>query len=477
MKKFTALVLVAITLLLCACATVGAPGHTSEAFSPTPTVDASTPSPSPTPTPTEEASPTPVLCEHKYDKTSCLDTKTCTLCGNTLPASEHTFSSAKCTVCGDLDTAVYPKMCFTGDISGMTTKADERDIKIDFYYGEKSFSGFAEIKIQGNSSLRYEKKNYTIKLFKDEKHDEKLKVDVGWGKENKYCLKANWIDKTHSRNIISARIASAAQKKYNLLPDAPNNGNVDGFPIEIYANGEFLGIYTFNIPKDEWTFNMDSDNPNHIVFCGEGWDAANLFKAMPDFSTWALEVGEENSTTLNKFKALFDFVMNSSDTEFKENFSKHINLDAALNYYILADFFYLVDNRGKNMLFATYDGELWYPILYDMDTSWGVNYQGTGKLPYKTELINIEANLLFERINKCFPEKLAARYDELRQDLLKKENVMHMFAAFNQAIHPDSFAREKNRWGALPGYSISQIEEYIDAIAPKLDAKYAALKN
>ena len=34
---------------------------------------------------------------------------------------------------------------------------------------------------------------------------------------------------------------------------------IDGYPVEIYINGEFLGLYTWNIPKDKWTFNMTGD--------------------------------------------------------------------------------------------------------------------------------------------------------------------------------------------------------------------------
>ena len=30
-----------------------------------------------------------------------------------------------------------------------------------------------------------------------------------------------------------------------------------------YLNDEFLGIYTMNIPKDAWMFNMDEDNEKH----------------------------------------------------------------------------------------------------------------------------------------------------------------------------------------------------------------------
>ena len=72
-----------------------------------------------------------------------------------------------------------PKLYFEGDMSGMKDKKDLRSIALRYEDGEQAFEGFAEIKLQGTSSLAYRKKNYTIKLFQDEGHNDKLKVDMG----------------------------------------------------------------------------------------------------------------------------------------------------------------------------------------------------------------------------------------------------------------------------------------------------------
>lgn len=367
-----------------------------------------------------------------------------------------------------------PKLYFAGDISNMESKSDIRSIEVRYKDGLRSFHGFAQLKIQGTSSLEYDKKNYTIGLFKDAEHTRDLNVNVGWGRQNEYCLKANWIDKTHARNIITANLATQVQRKYDLLSDAPEHGAIDGFPIEIYINDEFLGIYTFNIPKAEWMFGMDGENPNHIVFCGEGWDPANLFADAPTFETWAIEVGEENEETLAKLDELFSFVINSTDEEFKENFEQHISLDAALNYYILSDFAYLADNYGKNMLLATYDGVKWYPSLYDLDASWGAHWSGTYTYDYDTYLVELNDNQLFARLEQNFGKELAARYTELREQILTKEHIMSLFRDFEASIPQQTWSSETEKWGdEIPGFGISQIEEYLNTVIPILDEKYA----
>ena len=129
-----------------------------------------------------------------------------------------------------------------------TSKKIECNVTFEYTGRGQNTTGAAKIKIQGSSSTKYCKKNYTINFYENESFAKKKKVDVGWGAQSKYCLKANWVDKTHSRNVVSAKIAGMMQEKYGLLTSAPNNGAVDGFPVAVYINGEFDGLYTMNIP-------------------------------------------------------------------------------------------------------------------------------------------------------------------------------------------------------------------------------------
>lgn len=376
-----------------------------------------------------------------------------------------------------------PKLAFEGDISNMWEKSDVRDIRFTYDDGKNSYTGYATLKVQGTSSLGFAKKNYTIQFYKDEAHTEKMKIDFGWGAQSKYCLKANWIDRTHARNIITANLATEVQKRYDVLSQAPCNGTIDGYPIEILDNGSFLGLYTLNIPKDEWQFGMDKDNPNHIVLCGENWEDAALFRDVPNFESWGVEVGEESDETLEKFARVVDFVMNSSHEEFREHFEEYIDLDAMLTYYIIADFAMLHDNMGKNMLMVTYDGVKWYPSLYDLDTSWGTHYTGEELYDYHNGFVSFNRNLLFERFTESFPEEIENRYFELRQDLLTKEHVMQLFNDFQVDIPFFTRVKETVRWGIgkihlpsdIPGYGYDQVEEYLDVMIPRLDEKYAAL--
>ena len=424
---------------------------------------------------------------HSYKEATCTRPKTCTVCGTMSGnALGHNYVLGECTMCKDYSKSYCPKLYFTGDMSKITdpkqtSKKIECDIDFEYRNRGQIVNGAAKIKIQGTSSTQYAKKNYTINFYEDSTYGSKKKINVGWGAQSKYCLKANWIDKTHSRNVVTAKLGAQMQAKYGLFNVAPHNGTVDGFPVEIYINGEFHGLYTMNIPKDEWMFGMDKNNPNHIVICGENWNDPVLFKSIPtDLKDWTVEAGPEDDATLQKVQRLVKFVKDSSDAEFKANFDQYLNFDSTINYYIMMNCAWLSDNAGKNMLLATYDGKVWYPTLYDLDTSWGTHWKGTSLYNYSSGVVNGSNSLLWQRIEKLYKKEIAARYFELRQSVLSKENIMAEFNNFKTSIPKEVLDRETAKWNTaehpIPGYDISQIEEYINIVFPRLDNRFSGWK-
>ena len=153
------------------------------------------------------------------------------------------------------------------------TNRNEVFCVLDYSSLTDSFRAYAKNKIQGRISTSFPKKNFAIELFSDEgtliPFNKEFK---NWGAHNEYVLKANWIDHLHARNIASANLwADIVRNRsdFDSLPDeyknSPNMCAIDGFPIKVYANGEYQGIYTWNIPKDAWMFGMGSGTKEAIV--------------------------------------------------------------------------------------------------------------------------------------------------------------------------------------------------------------------
>ncbi len=360
-----------------------------------------------------------------------------------------------------------PKIFIDGDISEMNSKSDKRKIKFRYEDGGQTFESYAKIKIQGSASLTFEKKNYTVDFYENDSYRDKKDADFGWGEHSKYTLKANWDDKTNARNIVTARIAADINKKYNLFTSAPNYGETDGFPVEIYVDDDFFGLYTLNIPKSDWMFGMDKENAQNILFSSDLWGDSNLFKTEIGFdNAWDFELGDDEGYAVAQLNKAIDFIMNSTDEDFRQRIDDYFNLDSLLNYYVMTEFAELLDNTGKNMLVGTYDGNEWFLSLYDLNISWGVYFDTL--LNYE-EKSNIDNNLLFERLHKNFPNELANRYFALRKTILTKENILNRFYEFEAEIPESSKIKDQIKWGEAVGFDISQIEEFLDARIPYID--------
>jgi len=364
-----------------------------------------------------------------------------------------------------------------------------------------TISSYIKIKVQGSTSAEYPKKNYTIKLYKDSNYSEKQKVDMGWGNFNKYCLKANWIDdKTHSRNIVTAKLAAKMQNMFGLFTDTPNNGLIDGFPIEIYLNNEFLGLYTWNIPKDSWMWNLDEDNPNHIAmeagYCTDSTYFKEEISTLDNLATdtsansgWEIQTGPETQATIDKFDRLISFVKDSTDEEFKNNFESYFNKDAMLNYLSIMYMAQATDNVAKNLILVTYDGNIWYPTLYDLDTTYGTHHRGLQLhenyywLPedgYEiTTAPHANGSLLLKKVIRCFSDEFAERWFELRKGILSDENILKEFNNFIDEIPESTYALEATTWAnsswgsttfkTIPGFDFDQIKDFLDIRLPYID--------
>lgn len=367
-------------------------------------------------------------------------------------------------------TVSTPKLYIEGNISNMTKMNGERTVKVKYADDKNEFNKYATLKVQGNTSSYYTKKNYTIKFFNNEKLTDKFNVDFGWGKQHKYVIKANWVDKTHTRNIAAANIAAQAYQKYNLFTDTPNNSQIDGYPIEVYVNNEFHGLYTMNIPKDNWMMNMDKKNPNNLLLASEGWLPVNLMQEpVKGYIDWEIEVGEENQKTLDKFNRLITFLNTSTDEEFKKHVHEYLDVESTIIYYVMTQTFCFADNVGKNILMATYDGKVWYPVLYDLDTSFGL--EADGRKSYKSDLIlNFKINKLFERIEDNYPEEIANTYFNLRKDILSVKNITSTIDNFYQTIPEHLLEKENEKWGPnLPGHETAELKDWISERLPIID--------
>ena len=371
-----------------------------------------------------------------------------------------------------------PIINIEGSLEGMS-KDKKKNVVISYSSESLSFTSDATLKWQGNTSINYPKKNYSLALLKSDGSKNKIKIVSEWGKQSKYCLKANWVDASQARNIVSGKILSQvihSRNKDDELNELNNGGAVDGFPVTMYLNGKFLGLYTFNIPKDKWMFDMDDESKYQALLFGGRWsDSTALQKEISDTTNWEAdcwdieycsteddeEIGEVWAfESMNNF---IRFLINNDGEAFKRTIKYYTDVDRAIDTFIYVYFISAYDCLSKNMIWATYNGTRWIPCLYDMDGSWGLKWDGSVSYSPSGPNLSGSKNLLFQRLIDNYYDEIKARYIELRNSVLNVPNICKTFSGFFNKIPDFVYEADFEKWQDIPSQTTNnyaQIKKY-----------------
>ncbi len=403
-----------------------------------------------------------------------------------------------CEVCGYKETFhissipenSIPQLSLTGSLEGIGKK-QRVVLKAEFVSAEQSFQCNAVMTTQGHSTYGYPKTNYTVRFYDDTEGNQKHKLNFrNWNKEHKYILKANYVDLSQCRNLVGANLWTDMVRSRENVPDAisklPTLGAVDGFPVSVVLNGEFFGLFTMNLHKDDDLYQMKEGKKNALVICNQQTADEALFLAPAEFaedysSDWEVEFcGTEDETWAKEgFNSLITFVNSSSDQVFREHLADYLDMDAAVDYLIFIYALGLQHSGAKDLVMLNF-GDKWIPSAFDMDEAFGLDAEAyvylapDAFLPEKTDGIwsSGTGSLLWDRLLQNFEEQIRERYSDLRQGVLSEESLrerIHTYIAgipeslydYDYYLYPDRPVDDRNME--------DQIIHYIAERLPILD--------
>lgn len=330
-----------------------------------------------------------------------------------------------------------PCLTIIGELPG--SKGDKKNVTIEYVNNFDNTKDFKQsnvsIDVQGTSSQYYPRKNYKFKLNTD------YQLTTESIPEKVYTIKADFMESSHAHNtgiakIVNSVYPSTPAKEINELVQAA----ITGFPIVVWHKAnesaaiECLGVYNFNNDKDDVnTFGYTSAFP----YC-ESWEFKNNTSAHCLFQTDYFADKEEVAknfearypdkyTNYNALERVVSWVYSTKDniTKFKNEFNSYFNLDATLMYYVLTELFAMVDSRAKNLFLTTWDGSIWYPTFYDLDTAFGLNNEGVNDFSYNVEyhdqkgtlnVFNGESSVLWNNFEEAFADEIEEFYNNLRNN-------------------------------------------------------------
>ena len=368
--------------------------------------------------------------------------------------------------------------------------------ELEYVSKTTKFHAYTYIKLQGNSTLRLPKKNYTVNLYSDENRSVKLNKEFkNWGFHNNFVLKADYNDILHARNVVGAKLWNKvvqSRSDYDTLPEelknSPNHGAIDGFPVRVYVNGTYDGLYTWAIPKCDWMVGMDSTKLNHVLLSSEFNDNGDVnyqynpcnFNVIWDGNKnyFNVEVGENSPELVSSLNAVIEAIINVDSVALEQS----LDIKSAIDYFIFQEIILGTDGLAKNMLLATYDMSKWYLSAYDMDSTFDLDWNGEILEWYDSDMPNVPYNNRFSSLLQYIRNNYVAayieRYTELRKSVLSYSSIIEEFEKYIGVYGEDVYIQDTAIYPDIPSVTSNTLKSLRNFVRDRLeylDSKYGVV--
>ena len=395
---------------------------------------------------------------------------------------------------------------------------------------------------QGDSSMLFVKKNGAIDICNDGwEGDDTFKVKFGdWVAFDSFHLKAYYTDFFKGISIMAYKLADEVElsrdvltnrpwkrqllAKYTFGTDQTNSAQVndlslqldneakchpDGFPCIVYLDGNFYGIYAFNIKKHRDNYHMDKGVAENIHLDG-GLFGSTIWNGTIDWSAFEIrnpknlyykeahngtykydadvaqaeiagddEVnawiaagklpdGTEVSSKIEKClqttakvknyiirlsNALATINAETDTTKQKTLFESYFDAPSLVDYEIVQMATGDTDGFGKNWQWITLDGKHWSVCEYDKDMSFGGFWTGeiTQSAPSKGEWAGNSSSTPMGLAISLYKDDIISTWKSLTDNkILTSDNIISIADDWVKRIGTDNFKKEYKKWDEAP---------------------------
>ncbi|MDK9904810.1 CotH kinase family protein [Klebsiella pneumoniae] len=360
---------------------------------------------------------------------------------------------------------------------------------------------YSSISVQGDSSAAYAKKNLNIGLYIDDKYDDLFTLKIGdCLPHDEWVFKANWIDHTNLRNLMSYRLWERMMASRDGWPkrdidnyyvgktgldemDTRATGYPVGYPCVMYINGDFYGTGALAIGKKKENYNISKNKAKQIMIVMGGWKSITTMydnAQVTDSDTIEIKAPKTVSEETLGYLQTWDAFANLAQADFTQQAPEHLDTRNIVDFYLLlaavgaTDLF--AGDKAKNAIFYTWDGTKWYFGPNDLDTTYGLHYNGT-QISYAADSApKTDGGTFWKKILVTYADELSARYAELRDKDIFSVNCLYDIAAGLSAKYTHELDKaEINKWPTKPSLTVTsrdQIFSWFNDRLAYLDNKF-----
>ena len=163
---------------------------------------------------------------------------------------------------------------------------------------------------------------------------------------------------------------------------------------------------------------------NNYVLAEDAFDASKTYyKLIEDTSSideaWRLPAPVTYGTTTYEYDT-----QEYRLAKFKNELTKHFNLEYLTTYFVITEVLECYDSRGKNAMFASWGPQeengdyIWYPMFYDLDTQLGINNTGIPSFQYNIDAtedgtFSTNDSVLWNNFYALFRNLISDKYEQL----------------------------------------------------------------
>lgn len=402
----------------------------------------------------------------------------------------------------------------------LPTIGTEENCSVSFFDGTVPlFSASGTWGVQGQSSSNANKKNWKFKL-RNATTGNKLQVKIGgWMAMSSITVKGYAMDRTLLRDSLTTdlwrRMHSypsgflAPLSAYQYF-DSQDFGvhqsalfSTAGFPVEVWNNGAFLGLYVLRADNDPPAYLMDDGNPQHILIQPQHantiWDGSfnSTHWDFPSPSVSGYATGNDMATLNADVDSAAARVINwmvsciQGQTDFRSTYAEYLDLRSAIDFILITEVSMSYDSLDNNFMLGSWnaaaDKGVWYFWPYDEDETWGIAWflSNVGQVDPDFGWITDGHSAggipqgqppgIFRVIREQMRPELRARWRELRQSGVLSAHTVNAFIEKQGAmIDPASMKQDIANWSLtatgglqLGAIKVAQSTGYISDIASK----------
>lgn len=381
--------------------------------------------------------------------------------------------------------------------NGLPTNGVSQDAYVDFY---DNAGGYMRKDIvlaqQGSDADNAAKKNLSV-MFKSQGADDMDVVFGTWVPQNEFLLKGFYNDGLRGT-------AEIAYDLYDQIMGIEDGARMtgDAFPCVVYVNGNFEGVYAWQLKKHRKNMKLSKDDSKMVWLdgtlndkqlfnpeAGIGWtkfsvrnpkDLYNMDGTEYDVDA-PQELLDETCPTYNASKkkqkrcaeakarvvALSNYYSElkamkdagATDEEMREAIAERFDIDNLKKYMVFSLATNNYNGFKENWQWFTTDGSTWSVAPFDCDHTFGYNDtdvttlwtadKGSKKYDYKME--NVYENGPIVWLTSYFWEDVKEEWMNQRQaGVLTHDNIMSVVNGWIDRVPSDDWTSEWTKWSESP---------------------------